>query len=501
MEHINHICRDEGYPIVIENSPTLGNHALAVRDIPQGEGLLRAIPYAAEVFDNYKKRMCHICLLYHNRGSFMFRCQDCDQVYFCSEACKSIAMDPAVGAHAKICRTLRKLATWNSDRHTKSIIKLLLQVLMNHWRERQGMSTAYKSRKRLQEMQEEQKQQQQEQQQMKAPTDQETGGENLDVAVDNHGEDDRVYKQLAADLASQLDLKEQQQQQENRIQEPVENDFYDVLRLQSHFEDWDDEDTKDWNKQSQTVLSLLKISGLTEMATEPGGELKAITSLEVKKLISALESNAFGMFDRTKKKPVCFGRAIYPVASFFNHSCECNATAVQADGAEEQISGADVLETLDLEENKASDSRETRSVTDKDTSTQDLSAVARSDSATASNSDSCDATETCTTEGATTEVTPTADPYDSRMGEFRMMTFFAICDIPKGEDITISYIDTEMPLHARRLALLSDYHFHCCCVRCSREERKEDRSSSSSSNSKKGRGGKSKDKKGSKPRK
>ncbi|KAF9983496.1 hypothetical protein BGZ75_005045 [Mortierella antarctica] len=517
MEHINHICRDEGYPIVVENSPTLGNHALAARDIPQGEGLLRAIPYAAEVFDNYKKRMCHICLLYHNRGSFMFRCQDCDQVYFCSEACKSIAMDPAVGAHAKICRTLRKLATWNSDRHTKSIIKLLLQVLMNHWRERQGMSTAYKSRKLLQELQEEQKQQQQQQQQQqqkKNKTDQETGSDmpsRLDLAVDNHGEEDSRDMQLATDLDRQLSLKEvsvpvdalvvskKEQQQQNRIQEPVENDFYDVLRLQSHFEDWDDEDTKDWNKQSQTVLSLLEMSGLTEMAIAPGGELKTITSLDVKKLISALESNAFGMFDRTKKKPVCFGRAIYPVASFFNHSCECNATAVQADGSEEQVSGADVLETLDLEKNKASDDREARSVTNKDPPTQESLTLATPitsapsappfDSATASCSDSCDATETSTTEEPTTETT--TDPYDSRMGEFRMMTFFAISDIPKGQDITISYIDTEMPLHARRLALLSDYHFHCCCVRCLREERKEDKSSSSSS-SKKGGGGKGK---------
>ncbi|KAK3838596.1 MAG: hypothetical protein JOS17DRAFT_670337, partial [Linnemannia elongata] len=164
---------------------------------------------------------------------------------------------------------------------------------------------------------------------------------------------------------------------------PVENDFYDVLRLQSHFEDWDDEDQKDWNKQSQIVLSLLELAGLTEMASEPGAPLHALTSLDVKRLISALESNAFGMFDRTKKKPVCFGRAIYPIASFFNHSCEY--------------------------------------------------------------------------------------PYDSRVGEFRMMTFFSICEIPKGKDITISYIDTEMPLQARRLALLSDYHFHCCCERCLRE--------------------------------
>ncbi|KAF9948564.1 hypothetical protein BGZ72_009562 [Mortierella alpina] len=238
-------------------------------------------------------------------------------------------MDPAVGAHAKICRTLRKLATWNSDRHTKSIIKLLLQVLMNHWRERQGMLTAYKSRKLLQELQESQASQ--ELQELKQQSVQETDSAMLprsNVALgwtgdDDHGEEDNRSTHLATDLDSKLSLKDgsvavdaaamsekeqQQQHLETKIQDPVENDFYDVLRLQSHFEDWDDEDTKDWNKQSQTVLSLLEMSGLTEMTTVPGGELKTITSLEVKKLISALESNAFGMFDRTKKKPVCFGR-------------------------------------------------------------------------------------------------------------------------------------------------------------------------------------------------
>ena len=32
----------------------------------------------------------------------------------------------------------------------------------------------------------------------------------------------------------------------------------------------------------------------------------------------------------------------------------------------------------------------------------------------------------------TTTPTVAADPYDSRVGEFRMMTFFSICEIPKG---------------------------------------------------------------------
>ncbi|KAF9998278.1 hypothetical protein BGZ79_008041 [Entomortierella chlamydospora] len=80
-------------------------------------------------------------------------------------------------------------------------------------------------------------------------------------------------------------------------------------------------------------------------------------------------------------------------------------------------------------------------------------------------------------------VVAAADPYDSRVGQFRMMTFFAIQDITKGQDVTISYIDTEMPLQARRLALLSDYHFHCCCDRCLREEKTSSSSKKASKSS------------------
>ncbi|KAG0289661.1 hypothetical protein BGZ96_006818 [Linnemannia gamsii] len=347
MEHINTVCRNEGYPITVENSPQLGNHAVASRDIPQGEGLLRAIPYAAEVFDNYKKRMCQVCLLYHNRGSFSHRCQDCDQVYFCSLACKSVAMDPHVGCHLKVCRTLRKLATWNSDRHTKSIIKLLIQVLMGHWRERQGFLTAYQSRRALEQQQQQQEREQKEQEQEKGTT--AVDGSSMETAT-KLLETTSISSSTTPPPAPPTPIsqfppppqqhsftvpREQDQgqnQDQDRIQEPVENDFYDILNLQSHFEDWDDEDQKDWNKQSNTVLSLLELAGLTEMASKSGGPLHTLTSLDVKRLISALESNAFGMFDRTKKKPVCFGRA------------------EQAEGSTEEVTGDAVLELIEQEE-------------------------------------------------------------------------------------------------------------------------------------------------------
>ncbi|KAG0309927.1 hypothetical protein BGZ98_000015 [Dissophora globulifera] len=476
MENINQICEQEGYPIVVKHSATLGNHAKASRDIPQGEGLLRAVPYAAEVFDNYRKRMCHVCLLYHNRGAFTIRCQDCDQVYYCSLACKTVGMDPVNGGnHMRVCRALRKLATWKSDRHAKSIIKLMLQVLMGHWRERQGVPSAYKIRKSFQEVIE------------KRPSEIiETG--NSRAGMDNNVE----MVQLAEDMKRQLDIidldadaslqlaaasladrrvetkmdDQRQQDEHHHIQGPVENGFYDVLRLQTHFEDWDEEDTKDWNRQTQTVLSLLDMAGLAEIAMESGGPLKRLTSTDVKQLISALESNAFGMFDRSKKKA-------------------CNVTAVQADGTMEEVTGADVLGFVNSEENR------TKQPDPHPVTTAPLSpltstalpppaappplppppATVTGDVTDGSPTLPLEDDDGLLLENESEDTQPAPDPYDSRIGEFRVMTFYAIKDIAKGQDITISYIDTDMPLHARRLALLSDYHFHCCCERCLREEK------------------------------
>ena len=120
--------------------------------------------------------------------------------------------------------------------------------------------------------------------------------------------DDQPSPTLSPTHSSSLSEQQQEKQDQDRIQEPVENDFYDFLLLQSHFEDWDEEDNKDWNKQSQIVLSLLDLAGLTEVALGRDEPLRSLTSLDIKRMISALESNAFGMFDRSKTKPVCFGR-------------------------------------------------------------------------------------------------------------------------------------------------------------------------------------------------
>ncbi|KAF9580969.1 hypothetical protein BGW38_002184 [Lunasporangiospora selenospora] len=458
MDYINTICQEQGYPIVVENSAAMGNHALAASDIEQGMPILKAIPYAAEVFDNYKKRMCHTCLLYHNRGSFKHRCQDCDQVYYCSEDCKKIAMTENIGAHGKICKALRKLATWNSDRHTKSIIKLLLQILMNHWKERHGYPTAYrvKTSNQLATL---------EQRETSRHSDDTILAAAMENAILTSTQETSTSPQspdvttVASAPAAVDTLGGKVPVMDFTPPEPIENDFYDVLRLQSHFENWDAEDQKDWSRQSSVVLSLLEMAGLTEMTLEKGGPLHTITAVDIKRLVSALESNAFGMFDRTKRE-ICFGRAVYPIASFFNHSCESNATAIQADGSKEEVDGMDVAAVVNAEEIERQGT--TRPFSDQGTNTPPTNA-------STSTEDPSTPEPPLSTIG---EVPNNAeDPFKLLIGEFRMVTFYATRDIAQGQAVTISYIDTELPLHARRLALLSDYRFHCSCERCLREEK------------------------------
>ncbi len=42
----------------------------------------------------------------------------------------------------------------------------------------------------------------------------------------------------------------------------------------------------------------------------------------------------------------------------------------------------------------------------------------------------------------------------------------AVCDIPTGTELSISYIDTGMPTWHRQQELLKSYYFHCACGRC-----------------------------------
>jgi hypothetical protein len=65
---------------------------------------------------------------------------------------------------------------------------------------------------------------------------------------------------------------------------------------------------------------------------------------------------------------------------------------------------------------------------------------------------------------------PTYPPVFSQpRGVFRMMMIRAIRDIQSGSALTISYIDSALPVASRRQKLLEDYYFNCLCDRCKKE--------------------------------
>eukprot|EP00438_Fugacium_kawagutii_P011361 Skav212539 [mRNA] locus=scaffold1851:328386:328613:+ [translate_table: standard] len=53
------------------------------------------------------------------------------------------------------------------------------------------------------------------------------------------------------------------------------------------------------------------------------------------------------------------------------------------------------------------------------------------------------------------------------------VSFYALRDIEKDEELTFSYIDDDIPLQQRRELIFSSWDFHCRCSRCQSEMRDE----------------------------
>ncbi|KAI8824429.1 uncharacterized protein EV422DRAFT_487271, partial [Fimicolochytrium jonesii] len=155
----------------------------------------------------------------------------------------------------------------------------------------------------------------------------------------------------------------------------------EVDNLQSHYSSWPLEDAKDWRKTKNLIVKLLEDCGLLENGDRVPPIPRGDPSDFVLHLVSKIESNGFGLW--SPKTEQCMGRALFPNASYFNHSCDPNTSATQA---------ADEI------------------------------------------------------------------------------TFRTKRPVKQNEPLTISYIDANIPLHARRSRLQQEYYFHCMCSRCVAEE-------------------------------
>ncbi|GES89875.1 histone-lysine N-methyltransferase SMYD1-like [Rhizophagus clarus] len=269
------------YPVRLTSSPEKGRYFLAKSNIKVGEVVLKCSPLATAPFDNHKKRLeC-----YKNDSNVLTK-------------------------HELICNISRKIATWSADKHMKSVVRLLVQILLEYlWEKKYN---------------------------------------------DNEPKNDTLR-----------------------------NYFKDFLLLKSHYLDWSINLKQDWMRHKNFLLSIFKSSNLIQ---------ENIEFDEFLHMVSRIESNGFGMYYQSKGREILFGRAIYPFASFFNHSCDANCDALQPNYRGEN----DQVESVQTEINSST------LIKKKET--------------------------------------------------FRKVEFIALHNINEGEELTISYIaDTHSPLQLRRL--------------------------------------------------
>lgn len=75
----------------VAHHPVKGRQMIAARDIAPNDVLLADSPYCWVVDDSAKDFVCQNCFLEKDPEMEAFKaCPDCNQVYYCSDECKSI---------------------------------------------------------------------------------------------------------------------------------------------------------------------------------------------------------------------------------------------------------------------------------------------------------------------------------------------------------------------------------------------------------------------------
>ncbi|KAL1920247.1 uncharacterized protein VTP21DRAFT_1393 [Calcarisporiella thermophila] len=238
--------------------------------------------------------------------------------------------------------------------------------------------------------------------------------------------------------------------------------YHAVESLQSHYEDWSEESKRDWER----------LRGFLE------GMLIDIEWESFLNLVSKVESNGFGVYAyrKNEEKLTCFGRAVFPSASYFNHSCRCNCEFRQAQGDEEDDDddGKEKDGEKGEEEEGAEKEREEiekmEEAHEKEKGESDISSLPHGDNNLSQPSSDAKLIEDTNNEDLPPP-TPPSPPLLPR-GRSCQMTLIALTDIPCHAELTIGYIDQaeEKPLAARRSQLLAEYYFLCRCDACLAEE-------------------------------
>ncbi|TPX33633.1 hypothetical protein SmJEL517_g03512 [Synchytrium microbalum] len=365
----------EEYPISLEHTEFRGREFFAKQNIAKGDLVIAASVYATGIFDSHKKKVCTTCLKWQNaHGSWLTRCSKCDKTFYCSLECRRL---DRLAGHRKICLGLRKLAALKINQHEYGVLKLVLKVLMfadvegeekgdddgegdcEHGVPDQDVTSV-----------------------ISGPMDvlgcdpgitDGSLNEEVNTAKVNGADQTKLSPLPVSDtdaidssLNEELDVPEET---ETLITTPLPFPTYDELvALESHASNWATEEEQSYKKGIRFVKQFVETSALTRKVDET----------EIKNLVSRIETNGFGVWNHNGS---CYGRAIAPHLSYFNHSCDPN----------------------------------------------------------------------CDVKGGS------------------IMTVTANRDIVEGEPLTITYIETNAPVSARRAKLLEDYHFTCGCPRCETE--------------------------------
>ncbi|KAJ3095846.1 hypothetical protein HDU97_006467 [Phlyctochytrium planicorne] len=396
--------------IKLNHNEHQGRFLTAKRDLSEGEAILENLrPFAFGLRDSFKKRFCAQCLLESEERVFHHRCIGCDQVYFCSKPCMDAAIN---GGHTIVCGSLRKLATFKASAHEKSIIKLLMLAALERMRQEDqsgqvktsvlgagwGGWNVVRAKVGIREDFEEAVKPYVDSlaEELKGLSITQTVEEDADANPEqNEGETlsrPSPYDLACEELFSSLNF----ESLPNPVAcPPLSTEWNTVVALQSHYLEWPLESSKEWKKLRLMTANCLKesklsqcLKGLEEQSNESLDGLEAA----IMHFVSRVESNGFGIWAVPKRgqgdsgnSRACVGRAIYPIASFFNHSCAPTCECIQTQG---------------------------------------------------------------------------------------VVTFKTIRPVLEGEELTISYIDTDIPLVTRRGQLQSEYFFECMCTRCVREAEK-----------------------------
>ena len=339
----------DDFSFQIQSSRSQGRYLIASSSLSQSECVLTSRSFAFGIFDSYRKRLCAQCLK-SAESTHPHRCSHCDSFYYCSLACRDAHQGPLDHPlhHSLICSLLRKLATFKCPQHEKSVLKLVTMVLYQRQLDSNGWT-----RNEMTDLE-----------------------RFVDLDLETSQEDSSLELTMDEDSVSQMDT-------------PKRPTWTDAIALQSHFHEWTISDQKDWKKSQKFIIPLLVSASLLDKSDSDEKHVE-----ELMHWVSRIESNGFGLWS-SGKNITCMGRALFPLASYFNHSCDPNCTCEQS---------GDVLKVF----------------------------------------------TNC----------------DIHAGIFLGQRLTCI-----GEELTISYIDTNLPFQARQAKLSEDYFFKCGCTRCTLEER------------------------------